>query len=317
MSSASEFIILLWPLHAMDWDANTRLNESMRLLNKLRPGSIPRVHSHEDGILRRSNMSKFLASCSAIGLPPEDLFLPDDVVEGTSHSLARVVRTIIALIEWSEGSAPTNSHSLPDGDNVNPEQLPPFPPLRLRSRPERPRVTVSTEVPPPSPLFVGSTRIAARELPPPRPPRSPRRPPTLSLPQNTADAADRPPTRSLGGAITHSTRDRPISPSIKNQSTSPSIKNQSIFPPTRKRSTNELSATNEFTVPSTKNGSASNKDIYPSIMDRSTTSQPLTNQSGVSPGSMLSHRTNNESRMSLPVSILSRWTSTQFIDPLS
>lgn len=278
----------------------------MRLLNKLRPGSIPRVHSHEDGILRRSNVSKFLASCSGNGLPPEDLFLPDDLVDGTSHSLARVVRTIIALVEWAEGSAPTNSHSLPDGGNVNPEQLPPFPPLRLRSRPERPRVTVSTEVPPPSPFFVGSTRIAARELPPPRPPRSPRRPPTLSLLPNTVDAADPPPTRSAGGAITHWTRDRPILPSIKNQSTSPSIRNQSIFPPTK---------TNEVTVSSTKSDSPSTKDIYPSIMNRSTTIQPLTNQSGVSPGRMLSDRTNNESRSPLPVSILSRSTRTQFIAP--
>jgi hypothetical protein len=250
-------------------------------------------------------VSKFLASCSANGLSPEDLFLPNDLIEGTSHSLARVVRTIIALVKWAEGSAPIISHSLPDRGNVNPEQLPPIPPLRLRSRPERPRVTVSTEVPPPLPLFIGSTRIAAREQPPPRPPRSPRRPPTPSLLPNTGDSGDPLPPHPADGAITRWTRDQPISPSIKNQSTSPSIKNQSIFPPTTKRSTKELSATNEFTTPSTKSDSPSAKDIYPSIMNRSTTSQPLMNQSGVSPGSMLSHRTNNESRMPLPVSILS------------
>jgi hypothetical protein len=261
----------------------------MRLLNKLRPGSISRVHSHEDGILRRSNVSKFLASCSAIGLPPEDLFLPDDLVEGPSHSLARVVRTITALVEWAEGSAPTNSHSLPDRGDVNPEHLPPIPPLRLRSRPERPRVTVSTEVLPPSPLFVGSTRIAPRELPPPRPPRSPRRPLTPNL--HTTDAADPPPSRPTGGTVTHWTRDRPISPS------------------------NELSPTNEFIVPSTKSDSPSIKDIYPSNLNRSTTGQPLMNQSGISPGAMLSHPTNNESRMHLPVSILSRSTRTRFNAP--
>jgi hypothetical protein len=58
-------------------------------------------------------------------------------------------------------------------------------------------------------------------------------------------------------------------------------------------------------VPSTKSDSLSTKDISPLVMNRSTTNQSLTNQSRVSPGNMLSHRTNNESRMPPPVSTLS------------
>ena len=88
----------LWHRRVTNECANTRFHDTLRLLNKLRPGSIPRVDAHEDGILRRSNVTKFLALCSTDGLPAEDLFLPNDLVEGTPHSLARVARTIDALV---------------------------------------------------------------------------------------------------------------------------------------------------------------------------------------------------------------------------
>jgi hypothetical protein len=98
-------------------------------------------------------MTKFLASCSAKGLPPEDLFLPDDLMEGTSHGLTRVAGTIIALIKWAETSAPTGSHSLPDEDNVNPET-----PTSLR---KRPRIKTGAI----DPLLVRSAHVAVGELP--------------------------------------------------------------------------------------------------------------------------------------------------------
>jgi hypothetical protein len=78
-------------------------------MNKLRPGSIGRIDPREDGKLRMSNVTKFLASCSANGLPPEDLFLRDDLIEATSDSLARVAKTIIALVKWAETPAQTHS----------------------------------------------------------------------------------------------------------------------------------------------------------------------------------------------------------------
>jgi hypothetical protein len=59
------------------------------LQNKLRPGSISRIDPREDGKLRTSNVTKYLASCSANGLPPEYLFLRDDIIKGTTDCLAR------------------------------------------------------------------------------------------------------------------------------------------------------------------------------------------------------------------------------------
>ena len=81
-------------------------------MNKLRPGSIARVDPREDGKLRMSNVTRFLASCSANGLPPEDLFQRDDLIEATSDSLARVAKTVIALVKWAETPITTHSHLL-------------------------------------------------------------------------------------------------------------------------------------------------------------------------------------------------------------
>lgn len=89
-----------------------------QLMNKLRPGSIARIDPREDGKLRTSNVTKFLASCSANGLPPEDLFLRDDLIEGTSDCLARVAKTIITLVKWAETPVPTHSHLLRGGGST-------------------------------------------------------------------------------------------------------------------------------------------------------------------------------------------------------
>ncbi|KAF8825708.1 hypothetical protein HHX47_DHR6000200 [Lentinula edodes] len=70
------------------------------LLNKLRSSSIVRPDPKEDGFARTSNITKFLAACSSYGLANEDLFQRDDLIEASSESLARVARTIIALIKF-------------------------------------------------------------------------------------------------------------------------------------------------------------------------------------------------------------------------
>ncbi|KAF8892268.1 hypothetical protein BD779DRAFT_1670592 [Infundibulicybe gibba] len=71
-----------------------------QLINKLRSSSVVRPDIREDGIVRTSNVTKFLAACSSYGLPDEDLFQRDDFMEGTGESLARVAHTIIALIKF-------------------------------------------------------------------------------------------------------------------------------------------------------------------------------------------------------------------------
>ncbi|RDB20820.1 hypothetical protein Hypma_012023 [Hypsizygus marmoreus] len=73
-----------------------------QLMNKLRSGSIVRPDIREDGVLRTANITKFLAACSSYGLPEEDLFQHDDLIEATSESLARVAQTIIALVKFVE-----------------------------------------------------------------------------------------------------------------------------------------------------------------------------------------------------------------------
>ena len=76
-----------------------------RLINKLRSVSIVRPDIREDGITRLSNMTKFLAACASYGLPEENLFHHDDLIEATGESLARVARTIIALFKFVETPA--------------------------------------------------------------------------------------------------------------------------------------------------------------------------------------------------------------------
>ncbi|KAJ7155370.1 Pkinase-domain-containing protein [Mycena crocata] len=71
-----------------------------QLMNKLRSSSIVRPDSRDDGFVRTSNITKFLAACSSYGLANEDLFQRDDLIEASSESLARVAKTIIALIKY-------------------------------------------------------------------------------------------------------------------------------------------------------------------------------------------------------------------------
>ena len=81
-------------------------------MNKLRSSSVVRPDPKEDGFARTSNVTKFLAACASHGLPSEDLFQRDDLIEGSSESLARVAKTIIALIKFVDSPAPSRSKYL-------------------------------------------------------------------------------------------------------------------------------------------------------------------------------------------------------------
>lgn len=74
-------------------------------MNKLRPGTIGRADPREDGFRRTSNVTKFLASCSSQGVPFEDLFHRDDLIESTPESLARVARTVISVVKTVQAPA--------------------------------------------------------------------------------------------------------------------------------------------------------------------------------------------------------------------
>ncbi|KAL6298975.1 hypothetical protein BKA93DRAFT_743141 [Sparassis latifolia] len=68
-----------------------------QFVNKLFPGTISRIDTREDGFVRTSNVTKFLAACSSVGLHSEELFNRDDLIEATAESLTRVARTILSL----------------------------------------------------------------------------------------------------------------------------------------------------------------------------------------------------------------------------
>src|SRR5262245_1425549 len=72
-------------------------------MNKLRSAIVIRADSREDGFVRTSNITKFLAVCSNYGVPNEKLFRRDDLIESTPDSLARVAKTIITLSQHVEG----------------------------------------------------------------------------------------------------------------------------------------------------------------------------------------------------------------------
>ncbi|KAI6114854.1 Pkinase-domain-containing protein [Pisolithus croceorrhizus] len=73
-----------------------------QLMNKHRPNTIPRVDLREDGFKRATNITKFLAACSSQGVPSDDLFYRDDLVEATPEALCRVARAIVALLKLFE-----------------------------------------------------------------------------------------------------------------------------------------------------------------------------------------------------------------------
>ncbi|KAH9479372.1 Cytokinesis protein sepH [Psilocybe cubensis] len=77
-----------------------------QLMNKLRQSSIVRPDAREDGVVRTANVTKFLAACASYGLPSEDLFLRDDLMEITNNKDAavRVAKTVIKLVAFSEES---------------------------------------------------------------------------------------------------------------------------------------------------------------------------------------------------------------------
>ena len=69
-------------------------------MNKLRSSSVVSPDPREDGFIKTSNVTSFLAACASYGIPNEDLFQRDDLIEATSESLARVAKTIISLFKY-------------------------------------------------------------------------------------------------------------------------------------------------------------------------------------------------------------------------
>ena len=74
-------------------------------MNKHVPSAILRIDPREDGFKRTSNISKFLATCSSYGVPSDDLFYRDDLIEATPETLCRVARTIVSFLKLFDAPA--------------------------------------------------------------------------------------------------------------------------------------------------------------------------------------------------------------------
>ncbi|KAG9313050.1 Pkinase-domain-containing protein [Chiua virens] len=70
-----------------------------QLMNKHIPSAILRIDPREDGFKRTSNITKFLAASSTHGVPSDDLFYRDDLIEATPETLCRVARTIVSFLK--------------------------------------------------------------------------------------------------------------------------------------------------------------------------------------------------------------------------
>ena len=77
-------------------------------MNKIRPSTISRIDPREDGFVRMSNVTNFLAAAagthSPITVPSDELLEREDLIECTPEALHRVAKTIIALVK-SAGEA--------------------------------------------------------------------------------------------------------------------------------------------------------------------------------------------------------------------
>ena len=52
--------------------------------------------------MRTSNVTKFLAASSSLGVPRDEIFHRDDLIEATPESLARVAKNILAQLDKPE-----------------------------------------------------------------------------------------------------------------------------------------------------------------------------------------------------------------------
>ena len=73
-----------------------------RLINKLAPGTIPRIDAREDGVTKCTNMVKFLRASIDYGVAQIDLFPRDAFLSPTAENMMTVAATISAISQVPE-----------------------------------------------------------------------------------------------------------------------------------------------------------------------------------------------------------------------
>ncbi|KAH7105802.1 hypothetical protein BKA62DRAFT_612758 [Auriculariales sp. MPI-PUGE-AT-0066] len=144
-----------------------------QLINKFQPGMIQRADAHEDGLVRTSNVTKFLSAAATFGVSAADLFGRDDLLEHSPESLGHVAHTIITLCRIAEQPrqprSPTTSRGPYLNSGASTTSQPSLPASASASTPNLARRPSSPHVPtvPRSPTAASPTPAAKKRWTPP------------------------------------------------------------------------------------------------------------------------------------------------------
>ena len=103
-SETDEFEVQQWieAVIGESFPTNKKYDEALRdgiilckLMNKLKPGSVPRIKLVGSGFQLRDNLNQFQIAAREYGLPETDLFQSVDLYD--RHNIAQVTMTIYAL----------------------------------------------------------------------------------------------------------------------------------------------------------------------------------------------------------------------------
>ncbi|RXK42452.1 STE/STE11/CDC15 protein kinase [Tremella mesenterica] len=142
------------------------------LLNELlpcHPPRIGRIHITDDGVLRVTNLTRFITTCQTVGMKDADVFGVSDMCEGSEASLGRVAWTVVCLTRLAAQSnnIPTRRAATPSTPGSRPgsaaSNASPSPGrIRRAHSPHRPPITVSPIVEKDDPI---SSAFAKQDFP--------------------------------------------------------------------------------------------------------------------------------------------------------
>lgn len=121
--------------------------EPCSLLNHLFPAQPPyiaRVNISEDGIVRATNVTRFISACQTVGLVEKELFAPTDMVEASEASLGRVCGSITSLARLAgktQAAVGASKSPVRSRSPTRPTSRPSSPGVRF-SPPSTPRIGV-------------------------------------------------------------------------------------------------------------------------------------------------------------------------------
>lgn len=92
------------------------------LMNKLQPGSVPKINRATQNRSQQANLSNFIQAMASYGVNSMDLFSPSDLSE--SRNMMRVQASLLALNRKAETKGQQGGHGL-GGAGPGPSITPP------------------------------------------------------------------------------------------------------------------------------------------------------------------------------------------------